>query len=570
MKSSTENRRRLLWLCSAAVVTVLRFFIPADPAYDLTFQLAAAQNLMAGNGLTIYQHSAEDLANPGHLVTVTSFASGYSLLAALLFALGLGVGSAIKVLGATATMLGWWGWGRIADLFFGEGSKGGSAWRWIGFTIAAFTPLLFTPIWGGTDIFLWAIVPWVLACFVSTSNGTLPARSRLDALAGALCGLALLMRYASLFLAVYAACVIVWQSRLRISVLARRWTAFGVGFLPLLAVQVYINYFLSEAAPIPGGLSLNGAQVATAWRLWNGVRLLYTATYSWVFWIPGEGLDLLVPQAAGALPWHLGITVIGLIVLLLVYRTYGLSPSTTSRDSRIAALGLFLAVPLMLMVSMMFGRYDYVGDRRYYLPLVPLSVLVAYSVASFGAPTRGSVDGWVRRSLALYLTGYVVMIGVYIVFLFLPGRIGSSQRQKLMGREPQGWLSMAVSSELSPARQLVMRLLKERPDSLLVTSTGDWFYWDAAVDQSKLHELNCETVQATYLSGSARIVLLTFDVGQPRELWYYRGNGIHGSLHRADCFERLPNLNVLQRFPAENMKVSEARVQAGERIILRP
>ena len=466
-------------------------------------------------------------------------------------------------------MLGWYGWGQVAELFFAEGSKRGSGWRWTSLAIAAFTPLLFTPLWGGTDIFLWAIVPWVLICLTATSNETRPGHSRLDALAGALCGLALLMRYASLFLVVFAGCVTLWQSRLRIPVLARRWIAVGAGFLPFFAVQVYVNYFLSEAAPIPGGLSLAGQQVAIARRLWDGVLLLYTATFPWIFWIPGKGLDLLLPQAPGAWPWQLGITLIGSILLLLGARTYRWSPSTSSRDPRIAALGLFLAVPLMLMVSMMFGRYDYVGDRRYYWPLLPLSVLVAYSIAaSGGVPKRGGVDGWVRKSFALYLTGYVVMTVVYMVFLFLPGRIGSSQRLKLMASQLDVWPSMAVSFELSPARRLVMRLLKERPDSLLVTSKGDWFYWDPAVDQSRLHEVNCDTLRADYVTGPASIVFLSFDEGQPEELWYYKGNGIHGTHHRADCFDRLPQLNVVQRFPEEQIKVLETRVQAGERILL--
>jgi hypothetical protein len=170
----------------------------------------------------------------------------------------------------------------------------------------------------------------------------------------------------------------------------------------------------------------------------------------------------------------------------------------------------------------------------------------------------------------LYLTGYIAMSLVYIIFIFMPGRIGTSQREKLMASDLHRWPSMAVTYELSSARRFVMGLLKEQPDTLLLTSQAGWFHWDSAVDRSRLYQLSCGRLRATYLSGPARIVILTFDHGQPQELWYYVGNNISGSRLRADCFERLPDLNVLQRFPEEGVKVLEARVGAGRRVVLKP
>ena len=161
MRHSTEDRFFLLWLCSAALVTVLRFLHAASPGYDLGIQIAAAYNLLAGNGLSTYQHIGPNLAQPASLITLTHFPSGYSLAAAALIALNLSVAMVVKVLGGAGTMLGWWGWGRLAGPFFNEGLKRGSGWKWAGFAIATSTPLLFTPWWGGTDIFLWAAVPWV-------------------------------------------------------------------------------------------------------------------------------------------------------------------------------------------------------------------------------------------------------------------------------------------------------------------------------------------------------------------------------------------------------------------------
>ena len=571
MKDSTEGRFLLVWLCSAVVVTVMRFLNAASPGYDLGLQIQAAHNLLAGNGLSLYRQMGPDLGGPAALMTLTSFASGYSFCAAALMALGVSVGMVVKVLGAAATMLGWWGWGKLAYPFFSDGLKRSPVWRWAGFAIAVSSPLLFTPWWGGTDIFLWAAVPWVLDWVVRAANEDVPGGRWLDGLAGVVCGLCVLMRYASLFLAVYAIFVILWQSRMRLSVLMRRWAFFGLGLLPALALQVYINYFLSYAPATPGGVSFNNSGLAVGvQRFWHAVPLLSTANYPWVFWLPVRGLDLFFTGVARPLPWQLGVTLAGLVLLVLVVETYGVDLSTASRDPRIVALGLFVVLPLFLCGCTILSPYDFVADRRYYWPIVPLGVFVFYSLASLNVVSESRGLARILKPLGVvYLTGYIAMSLAYIVFFFMPGERGANQRAKLMASEVRHWPSMAVTYEFSPARRLVMRLLKEQPDTLLLTSKAGWFYWDPSVDQSRLYELNCEYLQATYLSGPARIVILTFDEDAPQELWYYirYANG-SSEQRRADCFERLPDLKLLKRFPEEGVKVLETRVAAGERVVL--
>jgi hypothetical protein len=290
MKDSTEGRFLLVWLCSAALVTVLRFLNAAAPGYDLQWQIEAAHNLLAGNGLSIYQHMGSDLAGPATLITLTHFPSGYSFCAAALMAVGVSVGMVVKVLGAVATMLGWWGWGKLARPFFREGLKRGGVWKWAAFAIAVSSPLLFTAEWGGTDIFLWAAVPWVLNWVVRAADENAIRGRWFDGLAGAVCGLCMLMRYASLFLAVYVAFLMLWQSRMRLPVLTRRWGFFGLGLLPALAVQVYIILFLSNAPEVgAGGLSLNHGLGFAVRRVWDGVPLLSSANYPWVFWLTWRG-----------------------------------------------------------------------------------------------------------------------------------------------------------------------------------------------------------------------------------------------------------------------------------------
>ena len=73
-----------------------------------------------------------------------------------------------------------------------------------------------------------------------------------------------------------------------------------------------------------------------------------------------------------------------------------------------------------------------------------------------------------------------------------------------------------------------------------------------------------------FSDGTAGLVILTFDQGQPLELWFYSGNDRGGTVRRAHCFERLPDLHLLQRFPEEGLKVLEAHVATGQRVVLKP
>src|SRR5262249_30503078 len=105
MKYSTEGRFLLPWLCSAALVVVLRFLSAVDLGYDLTLQIQAAQHLLAGKGLSYYWPVGPDLAEPARLLTLTHFPCGYSVFAAALIAMGASVEVVVKVLGAAGTMV---------------------------------------------------------------------------------------------------------------------------------------------------------------------------------------------------------------------------------------------------------------------------------------------------------------------------------------------------------------------------------------------------------------------------------------------------------------------------------
>src|SRR5262249_4179366 len=155
MNGSIQRSFLMFWLCSAAVVTGARLFNPIDMSLDLAFQIQAAQNLLAGHGLSVFSRYAPDVAAPSVFVLLTVFPSGYSLFTAAILALGGSEGIAVRSLAVAGTMLGWWGWGMLAYPFFSEKMERTVVWKWAGFLIALSTPLLFSASGAGTDVFLW-------------------------------------------------------------------------------------------------------------------------------------------------------------------------------------------------------------------------------------------------------------------------------------------------------------------------------------------------------------------------------------------------------------------------------
>jgi hypothetical protein len=567
MKQPADRQSLLpLWMGAAAIVAALRCLQAADPGYDLGLQLQAAHNLLRGRGLATFLELGPNLSSPNVLTPLTYFPAGYSLMAAGLFAAGLGVGTSLKVLGAAATVLGWWGWGRLAQYYFAE-ALARPLWKRAAIVIALSAPLLFTQPWGGTDIFLWAVVPWLIECTSRAANDETATGRKFDWLAGTLCGFAFLMRYASVFLVAYEGCVVLWQSRLRARPLIYRSLAFGAGFLPALILQGYFNYGVGAGFEVvPGGLFTTRASVIS--RLGAGIPTLRNANYLWAFWMPGKIASVLFPVRAGLLFPLLGLLLVAFALLLLAFKTYG-DFGLTSRDRRLVALGLFPAIPLFLWGCMTLSAANYLGDLRYFWPVVPLSVLVAYSIASIDrSGQRTGAGAFLRPIAAVYACAYVVMCLVYLCFLVMPNRIGMSQREKLMAGSFDEWPSTGVTYEHSAARQYVLRQLQDDPAAVLVTSKAAAFFWDPAVDASRLHDANCGGSEPRYFEGPAKILIFTFDEGGPDDVWRYDGNSTLGYRARATCFERLRDRRVLRRFPNEGMKLLEATVARGERISL--
>jgi hypothetical protein len=153
--------------------------------------------------------------------------------------------------------------------------------------------------------------------------------------------------------------------------------------------------------------------------------------------------------------------------------------------------------------------------------------------------------------------------------MFLPVSLGRTQRTKFLGDdfdEVKAWPSFAVSQELWPSRQYVLGMLQERPGAVVLTSRTMTFRWDPHFDRSRLLDPSCAPSAPNYVTGPADLILVTFDLGEPLDLWAYGGIGPAVPL---DCLEALPGLKLMARFPAEGLKVLKARVESGGYVALK-
>ena len=565
----SKNQFIRLWLFSALAVTILRLLHGPDFGYDLTIQLQAAQNLAGGHGLSVYSIlGEEDLAVPNRLILLTYFPAGYSILAALLMLLGIGAPIATQILAATGTLLGWWGWGRLAYAFMKPGLDRSPRWRWIAIVSALVTPLFFTPPWSGTDIFLWAAVPWVVQWLGCGADPLIPNRTRFDVFAGALCGLTVLLRYQGLVMLGYAALLIVFQSAFEPKMLVRRAAMFAVAAFPFLALQACLNYVLSAPSTVaPGGLVFDGQLGAHGHAIWISLLYITTVNSCLVWWAPRKILQFFT-QSGDHAPWLLALTLAGIFVAPFFFAAkLGVRHVVAaSRDVRTAAAGLFLLFPLFLF-GCAFGGAVYSGIARYYSPLLPLALLVAYAWAVPEDKPQGYLQTGLRLLNCGYLAFYISMAVFGLAVLFLPGKRGSTRRAWVLGTSHFGhWFSSTPKKEISVARDYVLALWREEPNTILVTNEPHWFYADPTVDRSRLHRI--QGMQAKYVTGPVRIVIAAadpFPVPDTALYWY----GTFGNAYQVHYFESVPDLHLVRRFPDENIKILESRIPAGTRIDLK-
>jgi len=214
---------------------------------------------------------------------------------------------------------------------------------------------------------------------------------------------------------------------------------------------------------------------------------------------------------------------------------------------------------------MFFGSYDYLGDLRYYEPVVPLVVFIAWFLALPAENERAGKLIRVAQRVALVFVMVFILIEIArFVFLFRPGLHGDAQREMLVGARPRlPWPSMRVEYEDYEPRRYAVDYLRKYPETFLLTNYEAWFYADPSLDRSRITRLLLfDRWPKVHVAGPARLLFLVLDCGEPEEVfWGWQGDRAYiFSLHH------FPIVRVPKRFPDWRIKVIEAVVPSGARI----
>jgi uncharacterized membrane protein len=418
---------------------------------------------------------------------------------------------------------------------------------------------LYTPAWGGTDVFLWAAVPWVLVLV------TRPSTQRTDLTAGILSGAAVLMRYASVFLVPYVLGVIPRPPGGRRRNGLRRTLVYGLGLVPVVAIQVWINAFLADWPTLGGGVDLHGGSAAPRDRFWSHFPHVETANVALFFWVPRRILQFVI---ADTVPAHLLAAILLLALPLMV-------AAAIRHDDRIqASRWLIITCPLLfvelctfLWICELLGAVGYGLETRYYTPLIPLVLPVSWLLASsetLAATTWGRI---VRLLAQVYSVAFAFLALCRIAALLGSGQLASNQWSKVMGAAVRQWPASGVTYDASAARREVTALMHDDPNAILITDVDQWFYVDPPVDLSKVHRIEpCTHLSATEVSGPTELLILARDFGGPIEELFSFGQRERG---HAGCFEALQPFVVIRSFPDERLKLLGRIVPSGVQLALK-
>jgi hypothetical protein len=553
---------------TALVVAVLRFFTLTDLGYDLTVQIQAAQRLLAGHGLTTYALGHGFIGNKSASI-LTHFPAGYSIYAAFLLWIGIPLYLATKIFGATFTILGWLGWGRFMANCLAPAMGRGTIWTLAALSMAVVLPLFSTPAWDGTDIFLWAAVPWVLTWLAAAPTAGGRKEYYIYAAIGFLCGLCLLMRYASAVLVACVGIIILFQALPNFRRTLARGLAFGVGFFPPVIVQIaiFMTARSAEGNISAGGIGGSVPSGMVLENLFDGFRLLPTWNFTWLFWLP----DRLYKYAIGSNEFtffaylFLAIGMIGL-PYYLYRKCRAANGPAPFQDVKVLASILSSFTPLFLLVCMVVStaNYDYVADRRYYAPLIPLVFLL---IMHIGAGSEFHLSGKFAAFGARFTALAFLAISVLgVVFLFLPGPHGNVVRQKLTrDAKLENWGHLGLESQNSPMRNYVIGYLDRNEGCILLTNFEQIFWADTGLEQKNIHKIvELGMGSNPQIDGPRKVLIVAIDRGDGNFYSYANINGVTPAL----WVNKLPNIRKLETFeetiyPATRIKVLESEIPSG-------
>ncbi|NJK34011.1 MAG: hypothetical protein HC919_03150 [Oscillatoriales cyanobacterium SM2_2_1] len=392
----------ILVLFAAIAVSGARLLSPMIIGWDQGIQLEAAYRLLGGEGLkTVHIGSANfDIYQSPEARYLTHFPPTYSLLMAALMSWGLPLIAALKIFYTAVTIAGWGGWGLVLAESLGRPLRFGTVIIRSNVLLALSLPFFFTPVWQGTDIILWAAVPfWIW--FISR-QGALAL-----AISGGIMGLLVTVRYTSIYLAAAAFFGLFqcyeynWKRSLR------QFSIYmGGACLFLIPLLLYNRWALQNSILPPAYAGMEGL-----WDISSTLTRIvssFSAT-SYQFGLPlisSRLLPAIAERGVLNITFGLGCIVVFVALPFVVARTIPISDSALRSHLSLWLAWLPISAVLLLTAAMFSNRFNFLAETRYYWPTQFIFLALLY--------------GWLSQesyALARINTGSGIKLGMLTLIL---------------------------------------------------------------------------------------------------------------------------------------------------------
>jgi hypothetical protein len=416
---SNKTRVLSIFLISAIIIILARLLAPFEVGKDQALQLEAAGRLSSGLGLTstyfTTPHPA-DISTAPEPVHLTWWPPALSVLVAGFLALGIPLEVSLKMIYGVITLIGWIGWAIIASHFLAKPVTLGRRSYPVQFIIAAFLPIVATPLWQGTDIFLWAGIPLVALWLLrSRESGSFVPYI---VLAGLTFGFLYSVRYASAFLGLAALLILAQANLPNIKAVIKKSSVFIISsLLVIVPTLLYIKLFSRHDSVLPEYFDTlhKTSNLQALLGLVNGTRVTSVLLFgSNLFYLALLKLPTILSNA-------IGVCCFIAIILLpyIVLRRSAVSRKEYQKDIALTLSLLPLSLVVFLIASSLMARSHLFGIERYYKPLMLCCPLIFYEIAASKSLNR------VLRGVSIT---FLFMFAFYIcIFIPISGLSGERQ-----------------------------------------------------------------------------------------------------------------------------------------------
>lgn len=547
----TEHWIIILFVGMACAIVLLRSLAPLLINSDASVQIGAALSLLNGEGLGTYILN-DDLSQPPKVNPLTWFAPGFSLTLFLLLKVGFSVAIALKFMYGIATILGWFGWALIfRDVIQSQQQTFVSNSAAV--LLALGLPLYFTYDWVGTDLFLWAGIPFIIRLFYLSELSQDEKLNRYFWL-GCLVGLMYVFRYASAF--IFIGFLLLFLIRRKGFIKLRKITlGFGIFLCAVSLYRIFVKTTVPTQLTSERFLQIDILRSKLS-EIINSITQFKFLLFSHLnhYYIPGSRSLVIV------------ILLVLLFVLIWGYPSFKARNLRNPRIEFILCLNFALIIFLALISFFSSVNFLYLGDQRYYYPLFPSLTLLIYEVGFCTIENKLNQDRIIKTIALLYLG--VLAFSTTTVFLRAPHRVfGFWEINPPV--DIAAYPSNEIRSRFPESDRKVIELLHQNPKMLAISFAQSFIFShlvETDIRKRMLPVAAVANVNSNFLSQhtlSQEIdAFLIFGIDDSCKTYCY-----HTTSREVELMKQIPPPQLVYKNEIEKIRVFSTKLPKGLKVV---